>query len=789
MSAGGHGSLSPARTQPSRFIVSAPPTISRGATPRLDLGRSPSMTGSVSGSASPNTRYGSFAPGTSAEEGKDHLEEVLRSKLSGTSRSRDHRRRWERSQERLIPRNQAGGAEDVWDSDADLSDDLGEGTSALRGRRQREATEDEVWNAGDEHETSTTEGAGRRPRAEDNGHKQWGVKKMELMSTVWGKGGLTSIYIGVYLISALTSLEGNTTPTIEPYFLSLLGSHSMLSSVVIITSIGFAVGKPPFTKILDVFGRAEGIALAATLYSIGYLLTAASTNVRIFIVARAISSLGGQGLQLAQQIIVADTTTLSNRGLITSTISLPWLVTTWLGPPIGAWFQRRGEPGYRIAYAAFGILLPVVAGVLFFTLLVQWRKVQASAARAGRTPSTMDIGHGSARRDWVDKGSRAEEQRARRPSFVDQVVLDRARRPRLTAWGKAKEVWRDLDVVGLFALTVGCGLFLLPFTLAAHGQRGWEDPEIWAFILAGVCTLAFFGYYEFQWSPIPVLPPRLLKNRTILAGSALGFFHFLSQFCYESFFTSFLQVARDHSPQTASYISQSYIFAACVAATLAGWGAKATNRYKWIGILGVLIHMAGTWLMMRTRNLDSSTFELVISQLLGGTGGGLTTIAAQLGCQSVVGHQDVAIATAIFLTITQIGGAVGGAGAGAVWTSLLPKRLSFHLPSDSETQALIPKIMASLPFAISFPMDSPIRQAINESYRDTQRVLNMMAILFLIPALIAILSMRDTNLETEDPGQGEGVVVLGRASFLADDEAMNSETSSLLGATSERERD
>lgn len=154
------------------------------------------MTGSVSGSASPNTRYGSFAPGTSAEEGRDHLEEVLRSKLSGSNRSRDHRRRWERSQERLIPRSQAGGAEDVWESDADLSDDLGEGTSALRGRRQREPTDDDVWNAGDEHETSTTEGTGRRTRAEDEGHKQWGVKKMELMSTVWGKGGLTSIYIG-----------------------------------------------------------------------------------------------------------------------------------------------------------------------------------------------------------------------------------------------------------------------------------------------------------------------------------------------------------------------------------------------------------------------------------------------------------------------------------------------------------------------------------------------------------------------------------------------------------------
>lgn len=120
--------------------------------------------------------------------------------------------------------------------------------------------------------------------------------------------------------------------------------------------------------------------------------------------------------------------------------------------------------------------------------MVQWRKVKASAARAGRTPSTMDLGFSvHARRDWVDKASRAEEQRSRPPrriSFAadrDQVVLQRARRPRLSAWGKAKEVWRDLDVVGLVALTLGCGLFLLPFTLAAGGLKGWHDRELGSF--------------------------------------------------------------------------------------------------------------------------------------------------------------------------------------------------------------------------------------------------------------------------------------------------------------------
>lgn len=149
------------------------------------------MTGSVSGSASPSTRYGSFPPGASAEEAKDVLEEVLRGKLSG--KGKGQRRRWERSQERLIPHHQVGRTEDVYDSDADLSDDAGEGTSALRGQGSPDSSDDAVWNAGDEDDHSAP--AVRYPRVDD-GIKQWGVQKMELMSTVWGKSGLTSIYIG-----------------------------------------------------------------------------------------------------------------------------------------------------------------------------------------------------------------------------------------------------------------------------------------------------------------------------------------------------------------------------------------------------------------------------------------------------------------------------------------------------------------------------------------------------------------------------------------------------------------
>lgn len=196
---------------------------------------------------------------------------------------------------------------------------------------------------------------------------------------------------------------------------------------------------------------------------------------------------------------------------------------------------------------------------------------------------------------------------------------------------------------------------------------------------------------------------------------------------------------------------------------MAGAGAKFSRRYKWIGILGVLIHLAGTLLMTRTRNLDSETWEVVLSQILGGIGGGLSTIAAQIGVQSVVGHQDVGMATAIFLTITQIGGAVGALIASCVW-SALPGRLREYLPLESHD--LIPEIMASLPFAISFPPQSIIRLAIDRAYVDTQQILNWLAVMALLPALASICAMKSTHLVRDDQGQGEKVVVLGRASFL-----------------------
>ena len=71
--------------------------------------------------------------------------------------------------------------------------------------------------------------------------------------------------------------------------------------------------------------------------------------------------------------------------------------------------------------------------------------------------------------------------------------------------------------------------------------------------------------------------------------------------------------------------------------------------------------------MIHSRGARGSDFELVITQILQGLGGGFAAVASQVGAQASVPHVDVAIVTAVVLLWTEIGGAVGGAIGGSLF--------------------------------------------------------------------------------------------------------------------------
>ena len=83
----------------------------------------------------------------------------------------------------------------------------------------------------------------------------------------------------------------------------------------------------------------------------------------------------------------------------------------------------------------------------------------------------------SAHASSTDPTLSTRERREAAAAETAAQEMTKRKRWNMTTWSKTVELWKDLDVLGLVALTAGCILFLLPFTLATKRPESWGDCE------------------------------------------------------------------------------------------------------------------------------------------------------------------------------------------------------------------------------------------------------------------------------------------------------------------------
>jgi len=150
-------------------------------------------------------------------------------------------------------------------------------------------------------------------------------------------------------------------------------------------------------------------------------------------------------------------------------------------------------------------------------------------------------------------------------------------------------------------------------------------------------------------------------------------------------------------------------------------------------------------LMIHFRAPEANQGELVMCQIFVAIGGGTMAFLTQLAVMAVVSHQDTAAVLAILGTVTSIGGAVGLAISGAIWTNTLPKQLAQNLPASINNQSTT--IFGSLTNQLSYPRGSPERDAIIASYAYTQKILCIVATAVSTGALILAFGLKDVHLK------------------------------------------
>lgn len=213
----------------------------------------------------------------------------------------------------------------------------------------------------------------------------------------------------------------------------------------------------------------------------------------------------------------------------------------------------------------------------------------------------------------------------------------------------------------------------------------------------------------------------------------------------QPYFYSYLLVVQGQSVAAAGHVTQTFSFTSSITSLIISFIIKYTKHYKWFVTGGAFIYLMALGLIFHYRTMNVSIAQIVGTQICLGIGGGMLNVPAQIGVQASTDHQHVAIATAVYLTSVEIGGAVGSAISGAVWGNQIPGKLEQYLPAAVRDQAHA--IYNSVDVARSYPMGSPERLAIARAYQETMTNLLTIALCISVPCVIASLFMKNYKLD------------------------------------------
>ncbi|WVO19791.1 uncharacterized protein IAS62_001081 [Cryptococcus decagattii] len=527
-----------------------------------------------------------------------------------------------------------------------------------------------------------------------------GVSKVEAAAAVWGPKSQWFLFIGIALSSYIYSLDGVTTWQYLSYATSYVLDHSVSGTISTANAIIIAVGKPLMAKLADVVGRGETFIIVTILYVVGYIVIATANDVGQIAGGQVIYSFGYTGLQMLQQIIIADMTTLRWRGAVSGLVSAPFIINNFVSAEIA----EGVLPNWRWGYGMFAILVPVALSPIIIALMwAQHKAAKQLKIRYSRPPIKVGI------------------------------------------WVTIREACLEMDFIGLVLIATSLALILLPLGLAPSASKGWKNPSMIVMIIIGGLLFPVFLFYESKFPRKPVLPMRWLKRGPILGSCLIGFFDFVSFYLQYTYLYSYVYVTEDWSYRNLTYFSSAQSLALTIFGIMAGFIMFATRRFKWMLFVGLLIRLLGVGLMLKARSPSGNTAELVMCQILQGMGGGAAATAIQVSAQAAVAHVDVATVTAVVLLITEVGNSVGSAAAAGIWASYMPKELAKHVPTTNAT--LLAELYGSITDIALYPPDDPIRLGAIAAYQNVMFRLVLGAVIVAIfPPIWCLLFTKDIKL-------------------------------------------
>ncbi|KAK3488911.1 major facilitator superfamily-domain-containing protein [Neurospora hispaniola] len=352
-----------------------------------------------------------------------------------------------------------------------------------------------------------------------------------------------------------------------------------------------------FGRIFMLYSVKWSYLTAMILFELGSLLCGLAPNSATLIVGRAIAGFGSAGILIGSFIIVTMAVPLQKRPVFTSVVGLMFGVGASVGPLLGGVFTDLVTWRW-----CFYINLPL-GGVTIICLILFFKPHQ----------SNRDAG-----------------------TFLDK--------------------FKDLDIVGNILIL---GAFIMLFLALEHTTRGfsWNHPLI-IWLLAG-CGITAIIFMVWQWAKgdAALIPPRIIKQRTVAASCGTAFMIYAILINMTFFLPIWFQAVKNDTAMRSGVHMVPFFVTQSAFSLIAGGIVSKTGYATPPAVIGSAIGTVGLGLLTLLRP-GTGTAQWVGYEVLTSAGFGLSIQQCFTAVQTVLSEEDVALGTAAVSAAQSLGGAI-----------------------------------------------------------------------------------------------------------------------------------
>jgi EmrB/QacA subfamily drug resistance transporter len=252
------------------------------------------------------------------------------------------------------------------------------------------------------------------------------------------------------------------------------------------------------------------------------------------------------------------------------------------------------------------------------------------------------------------------------------------------------------------AVLACAGLFLIVFGFSRAETAGWTALQTIGSLVAGVVLLAGFVAAE-QRSAHPLLPLRVILDRTRGGSYVAVFISGVAIFATFLFLTYYLQVIKRESPLATGLLFLPMIGCILLSSNLSSIVGLARLGPRVLIASGMLLGTAGMAYLAQVTVTSSYASAVLPALLILGLGFGMIFAPAINTATFGVARQDSGVASALVNTMQQVGGSIGTSALSTVALSTAASYLITH-----HTSRLAPAIAATHGYTVAFSVSAAL---------------------------------------------------------------------------------